>query len=55
MVFSDGFHGTPLCGTNGSAGYLMQLRVNIPYNFFTHKSQVHGHISGQAGEWVECK
>ena len=28
MVFSGGgFHGTPLC-TNGSAGYLMQLRVN---------------------------
>ena len=28
MVFSGGFHGTPLC-TNGSAGYLMQLSVNI--------------------------
>ena len=28
MVFSGGVHGTPLC-TNGSAGYLMQLSVNV--------------------------
>ena len=27
--FSGGFHGTPLLCTNGSAGYLMQLSVNI--------------------------
>ena len=27
MVFSGGFHGTPLC-TNGSVGYLMQLSAN---------------------------
>ena len=35
MVFSGGFHGTPLLCTNGSAGYLMQLSVKaILHNFF---------------------
>ena len=37
MVFSGGFHGTPPLCTNGSAGYLMQLSVNIVILYYLLK------------------